>query len=67
MKAYFYPICSVYKAAEGGISQKDIRAIAKRRGIECQVGPSVYVGQTAVYVRTEDKRKVAAFVNELLP
>jgi hypothetical protein len=66
MKTHFYPVCSVTKATEGGISQKDIKQIAKRRGIECRVGPSCYVGQTAVYVRTENKRKVAAFVNEIL-
>lgn len=66
MKTYFYAVADVTKSTEGGISQKDIKQIAKRRGIECRVGPSCYVGKTRVSVRTEDQRKVAAFVNEIL-
>lgn len=66
MKSHFYPVCSVTKATEGGISRKDILAVAQRRGIECRVARSCYVGHHAVLVKTEDKRKVDAFVNEIL-
>jgi hypothetical protein len=66
MKTHFYPVCSVTKATEGGISQKDILAAAERRGIDCRVERSCYVGQTAVLVKTEDWRKIDAFVNEIL-
>ena len=66
MKTHFYPVCSVTKATEGGISQKDIKAVAKRRGIEVRCERSCYVGQTAVLVKTENKREINAFVNEIL-
>lgn len=65
MKSQFYTICNVTKATEGGISQKDIKQIAKRRGLEVQCGPSCYIGQTAVSVKTENQRTINAFVREI--
>lgn len=65
MRDRFYPVASVLKATEGGLSQKDILAIAKRRGIECKVGPSCYIGHTCVMVKTEDQRKIRGLLSEL--
>lgn len=66
MRTYFYPIASVKKVAEGGsLTQKDVKNIAKRRKIACETGPSPYVGHFSVFVKTEDKRKITAFLNEL--
>ncbi len=65
MKNYFYPVASVLKHAEGGYSQKDVKAAAKRFGIECDTGPSIYVGQFAIYVKTEDKRKIRKLLAEV--
>lgn len=66
MRTRFYPVCSTRKATEGGISRKDILAVAKRLGIECRVEPSCYMGHHAVLVKTEDKRKIGRLVSEVL-
>lgn len=62
----FYPLCSVLKASEGGISQKDIKATATRLDIQCRVGPSYYVGHTLVRVKTENQRTLNRFLKEIL-
>lgn len=65
MKAPFHAVASLDKVGEGGsLSQKDVKAIAKRHGLECQVSSdwSPYVGQFGVALRTRDQRKIGKFL-----
>lgn len=60
----FRPHISLLKVSEGGShTQRDVRAIARRLGIEVRVGPSGYVGHFTISVRTEDKRKLRRLEN----
>ena len=65
MRNHFYLVASLDKVSEGGsFSQKDVKAVAKSHGLECQVGAdwSPYVGKFGVALKTEDKSKINAFV-----
>jgi len=62
MNKPFRLIASIDKVSEGGsFTQKEVKAIAKGLGLECQVGAdwSPYVGKFGIAVRTEDERKIA--------
>lgn len=67
MKDYFYLLASVTKVSEGGgLSQKDVKRIAKEMDIECRVGNySPYVGQFGVMVKTEDKKLIDKFLKRV--
>jgi hypothetical protein len=53
------------KHSEGGITLQAAKDIAKRCGIEIRTGSSGYVGHFGIYVKTEDKRKLARLAREL--
>ena len=60
MKSEFYCVASIDKISEGGhMRHKDVVQAGKDLGIEAKGGHSIYVGQFGVYVKTEDKRKIA--------
>lgn len=67
MKDYFYLLASLMKISEGGgLSQKDVKHIAKEMDIECRVGNySPYVGMFGVMVKTEDDRLTRKFLKRV--
>lgn len=52
-------IFSIMKATEGGMGQKTALELLKDAGIKAEKATSIYVGHTAVLVRTENKRTLA--------
>jgi len=65
MNKPFRAVASLDKISEGGsLSQRDVKAIADRMGLECQVSSdwSPYVGQFGVALRTEDQRRIGKFL-----
>lgn len=68
MKTHFYLVASLDKVSEGGsLSQKDVKAVAKRHGLDCQVSSdwSPYMGKFGVALKTEDNAKISKFLNEV--
>lgn len=60
MRTHFYCVGSITKVSEGGsMRHKDVVVAGERLGIEAKGGHSPYVGQFGIYVKTEDKRKIA--------
>jgi hypothetical protein len=65
MNKPFRLIASIDKVSEGGsFSQKDVKAVAKSHGLECQVGAdwSPYVGKFGVALKTENKAEIHKFL-----
>ena len=65
MRNHFYLVASLDKVSEGGsLSQKEVKAIAKSHGLECQVGAdwSPYVGKFGVALKTENKAEIHKFL-----
>lgn len=68
MRTHFYLVASLLKPSEGGgFSQKEVKATARRHGLECQTGAdwSPLVGHFGVALKTEDKRKISKFLGEV--
>lgn len=68
MKTHFYLVASLDKPSEGGpFSQKEVKATAKRHGLECRVGAdwSPYVGKFGVALKSEDNAKIGKFLHEV--
>jgi hypothetical protein len=65
MKTHFYLVASLVKPSEGGgFSQKEVKAIAKSHGLECQAATdwSPLMGHFGVALKTEDKRRIGKFL-----
>lgn len=53
-----YTVLNFYKAAEGGPVKKDILDALKHAKIPAIGSTSMYVGQTAVIIKTHNKRLI---------
>lgn len=65
MKTHFHLVASLDKVSEGGsFSQKEVKAEAKRHGLECQVSSdwSPYVGKFGVALKSESNRRIGKFL-----
>jgi hypothetical protein len=61
----YYVWAHFLKHAEGGITQRWVKTVAERCGVDVKFGGSCYIGNFTVLVRTEDKRKLDRLGREL--
>jgi len=65
MKTHFYLVASLLKPSEGGgFTQRDVKFIAKRHGLECQAATdwSPLMGHFGVALKSEDSRRIGTFL-----